>query len=74
MLAGTHYAEPVFLNPTGSTGHVVHSVAFETPNVNALFSCSGGTESNSTQSAPEHIKPNLYFCTGGICESHSAFW
>jgi hypothetical protein len=73
MRAGTRYAELVFLNPVGSAGHVMHSVASETPNVNTLFSCSSGTESNSTQSAPEHIKPNLCFCTGGICGSHSAF-
>jgi hypothetical protein len=34
---GTPYAELVFLDPVGSTGHVVHSGASEARNVDALF-------------------------------------
>jgi hypothetical protein len=35
--AGIRYAEIVFLQPVGSTGHIVHSGASETRIVDALF-------------------------------------
>jgi hypothetical protein len=34
---GTRYAEPMFLHPPGSTGHVVHSSASRLQNLDALF-------------------------------------
>jgi hypothetical protein len=35
--AGTRYAKLVFLYPMGSVGHLLHSVASEARNVDALF-------------------------------------
>jgi hypothetical protein len=37
------------------------------------FSCSGGTGTDSTKSALEHVMPNLRFSTYGIYGSRSAF-
>jgi hypothetical protein len=37
------------------------------------FSCSGGTGTDSTKSAPRHVTPNLSFCSSGTCGSRSAF-
>jgi hypothetical protein len=37
MRVDTRYTEHVFLNPVGSTGHVVHYVASGAQNVDALF-------------------------------------
>jgi hypothetical protein len=71
---GTRYVELVFLHAVGSVGHVVHSIASGTRNINTLFSCSGATESDLTQIAPGHVKSNLCFASGGICGSRSAFW
>jgi hypothetical protein len=56
---GTCYTELVLLHPVGSTGHVLHSVAYGIPNVNALFSYSGGTKSDSTKSAHGHVTLNM---------------
>jgi hypothetical protein len=61
MHAGTHYPELVFLHLAGSVGHIVHSVASGAQNINAPFSCSGGTKLDSTKSALEHVTPNLCF-------------
>jgi hypothetical protein len=33
----THYTKIVFLHPVGSAGHVVHSGAYESRNIDALF-------------------------------------
>jgi hypothetical protein len=35
--SGTHYAEPVFLHPVGSPGHVVHFGAYRARNFDTLF-------------------------------------
>jgi hypothetical protein len=56
-----------------SVGHVVHFSASRAQNVNALFSCSGQTGTDFKKTAQGHITPNLYFASGGICGSHSAF-
>jgi hypothetical protein len=44
-----------------SAGHLVHSIANGPRNINTLFSCSGGTESDSTKSMLEHVPPNMCF-------------
>jgi hypothetical protein len=59
---GTRYAELVFLQPVGSVSHVVHSIASGAQNISALFSSSGGTESDSRKNVGEHVMPNLCFC------------
>jgi hypothetical protein len=38
------------------------------------LSCSGGTGTNSTNSALGHVTPNLCFSFGVICGSRNAFW
>jgi hypothetical protein len=65
--AETRYAELVFLHPVGSTMHLGHE------SLTHYFSCSGGTGTDSTKSAPRHVTPNMCFCLGGICGSRSAF-
>jgi hypothetical protein len=59
---GTRYTELVLLHPVGSTSHVLHSVAYGMPNVNTLFSCLGGTKSDSIKSAHGHVTLNMYSC------------
>jgi hypothetical protein len=55
LLAETSYTKLVFLHPVGFAGHVLHCVASGMWNINALFSCSGGTELDSTTSALGHV-------------------
>jgi hypothetical protein len=57
----THYTEIVFLHLVGSTGHVVHSRASGARNIDALFSCLGGSGAVSIKSAMGHVAPNLFF-------------
>jgi hypothetical protein len=52
---GTRYVELVFLHRVGSVSHVVHSVASKARNINALFSSSGGTESDSRKSVGDML-------------------
>jgi hypothetical protein len=59
---GTRYAELVFLHPLRSTGHVVHSDASRARNVQALFLCSGGPDTDFTKSTLGHDMSNLCFC------------
>jgi hypothetical protein len=46
---GTRYTEHVPLHHVGSAGHVVHFGASRALNVEAPFSCSGGTGTDSTK-------------------------
>jgi hypothetical protein len=50
--AGTSYAEPGFLHPVRSVGHVVHSSASGREMSMHYFSCSGVTDIDSTKTAP----------------------
>jgi hypothetical protein len=54
-------AEPVFLHPVGFVGHVVDSVASMCKTSTHYFSCSGGTDLDSTKSVLGHVTPNLCF-------------
>jgi hypothetical protein len=38
------------------------------------FSCSFGTGTDTIKSVPGHVTLNLWFSSGGICGSHSAYW
>jgi hypothetical protein len=58
----TRYAEIVLLHPVASTHHVAHSGASRRQMLMHYFSCSGGTGTDSTNSAPGHVTPNLCFC------------
>jgi hypothetical protein len=59
---GTHYAKIVFFfHPVASVGHVVHSMRPVLETLTHLFSCSGGTGTDSTKSELGHIMPNLCF-------------
>jgi hypothetical protein len=83
----TCYAELVFWHPVVSAGHVVHFGAFGCETLmhgpvqihqkdetsTHYSSCSVGTSTNSTKSAPRHITLNLRFLSGGIWGSRSAF-
>jgi hypothetical protein len=62
MRDGTRYAELMVLHPVGAAGHVVHSGVFGVQNIDALFSCSGGTGTDLTKSEPGQVTPNLCFC------------
>jgi hypothetical protein len=46
--AGSHYVGHVLLHPVRIASHIAHSGASRAPNVDALFSCSGGTSTNCT--------------------------
>jgi hypothetical protein len=61
MGTGACTTEPVFLNPVGSV-HVVDSVASRCKTSTHYFSCSGGTDLDSTKSVLGHVTPNLCFC------------
>jgi hypothetical protein len=58
-----HYTELVFLQPVRSACQVVHSGASRVRKIDALFSCSGGTGSDSTKTELGHVTPNLCFCS-----------
>jgi hypothetical protein len=59
--AGSRYAELVFLHPVGTAGYVVDSGVSGAQNVDAVFSCSGGTGADSTKSVSGHVTPTLCF-------------
>jgi hypothetical protein len=59
--ARAHYAELVFLHPVGSVGHVEHFVVSGRETSTHYFSCSCGTDTNSTKSTLGHVTPNLCF-------------
>jgi hypothetical protein len=61
--AGMRYTKLVFLHPVGYAGHVVHSGAVRSGREMSThyFSCSGGTDRDSTKSALGHVTPNLRF-------------
>jgi hypothetical protein len=59
---GTLYVELVFLHPAGSAGHVVDSGASGQEMLTHYFSCSGGTDLDSTKCAPKYVTPNMCFC------------
>jgi hypothetical protein len=52
---GTCYAEYVLFMQCIPV-HLVHEM------LRYYFSCSGGTGTNCTKSAPEHVTPNMCFC------------
>jgi hypothetical protein len=58
----TRYAELIFLRLVGSVSHVEHSGACEARNIDTLFSCSAGTGTDLTNSAPGQVTSNLFFC------------
>jgi hypothetical protein len=70
---GRHYAELVFLHAVGSMCHVVHSCACRTRNLDVLFFLLGWTCSNFTKRTLGQVTPNLFFASGGINGSRSAF-
>jgi hypothetical protein len=64
----TRYATLVSLHSLGSTGHAMHSGASRVRNVRLghemmmhIFSCSGGTDLDSTKSTTGHVTLNLCF-------------
>jgi hypothetical protein len=66
--ARTHYVELLILHPVESARHVVDSGESGARNVDALFSCSGGTGTDLTKSASGDVEPNLcFFASRGIC-------
>jgi hypothetical protein len=69
----TPYAELVFLHPVGYTVHVVHTDASRVGNVNALFFTLMCARCGFRKNAPRHFTLNLFFTSGGICGSRSAF-
>jgi hypothetical protein len=58
----TLYFKLMFLHPVGSAHHVVHSCASVREKSMHYFSCSGGTGTDLTKSALEHVTLNLCFC------------
>jgi hypothetical protein len=46
MHARTHYTKLVILHPAGSVGQILHSGASRVQNVDANFSCSGGSDAD----------------------------
>jgi hypothetical protein len=55
------YVELVFSHLVECTSHVVHSGASGAQNMNALFSCLGGSSTDSTKSVVGHIMWNVCF-------------
>jgi hypothetical protein len=55
----TRDAKIVFLHQLGSTGHVVHPMCPRHETSTHYFSCSGGTGTDSTNSALGHVTLNL---------------
>jgi hypothetical protein len=58
----TLYAELLFSHPVGSTSNVVHSSASWARNVDVLFSCLGGTGTDSIKIVLGHVTSNFCFC------------
>jgi hypothetical protein len=74
MRAGTHYTEFVFLHPVRSAGHVVHLVASEARNADALFLMLGWTQCGSRRKRAKTRYVDLVcVASGAISRSRSAF-
>jgi hypothetical protein len=70
--AGTLYAKLVFLHPVGYAGHIVHSDASGSRNVNTLFTCSGGTSTDRTKAQWNMLRRICVFASNMIYGSRSA--
>jgi hypothetical protein len=73
-MSTSYYTELVFLYAMGSMGHVVHSGACRAQNLDVLFFMLGWACSDSMKSALGQVTLNLFFASGGINVSRSAFW
>jgi hypothetical protein len=69
-----HYSKVVFLHSMWSVDHVVRSDGSGVWNVDALFFCSGRHSADPIKSVIRHITLNLYFTSGAIYGSCSAYW
>jgi hypothetical protein len=58
---GARYAELGFLHLMISAGHIVHSGESGRETSTYYFSCSGGTGTDCTKSASEHVTLNMCF-------------